>query len=133
MFYDSNILKINSYIEREYIKYTNNPNDYSVEGCKLDFADILKHCKDMKPQLIPYSSLTQTIFKYDLPLSSRDNKEINETDFASIIEGAFESYSTTSLEFNNTHITDTNGNNILPSNYKEEHTILNFPQLLNQI
>ncbi|MCP6559222.1 hypothetical protein NL501_28800, partial [Klebsiella pneumoniae] len=50
----------------EYIKYTNNPNDYSVAGCKLNFADILNHCKDMKPQLIPYSSLTKIIFKYDL-------------------------------------------------------------------
>ncbi|UXR35546.1 hypothetical protein MUA31_01030 [Staphylococcus simulans] len=66
LFYDSNILKINSYIEHEYIKYTNNPNDYSVAGCKLNFADILNHCKDMKPQLIPYSSLTKIIFKYDL-------------------------------------------------------------------
>lgn len=121
LFYDSNILKINSYIEHEYIKYTNNPNDYSVAGCKLNFADILKHCKDMKPQLIPYSSLTQTIFKYDLPLSSRDNKEINETDFASIIEGAFESYLTTSPKFNNTYITDANGNNILPFNNEAEN------------
>lgn len=120
LFYDINIQKINSCIEEEYIKYTKNPNDYIVVGCNLDFAEILRHCKDMKPQLIPYSSLTQTIFKYDLELPSRENKEINETDFASIVEGAFEVYLTTSPKFNNSSITDANGNNVLPFDDKTE-------------
>lgn len=83
----SNIAKI---FKIEYRKYVEDPTSY--EGKNFDFKNLLNNSKGMQPQLIPYSALTEIIFKNDMTIQSIQDKEIGESNFAVIIENRFEQY-----------------------------------------
>ncbi|MEB6208198.1 MFS transporter [Staphylococcus pasteuri] len=88
--YNGQIVKIASLIEKEYKNYISKPFDY--QGNNIDFASLLYNCEGMKAQLIPYSYLTGIIFQNDMKSELSDNKLVNESNFADIIEGEFEKY-----------------------------------------
>lgn len=88
--YSNNASNIAGIFKNEYNKYVENPNSY--EGKNFDFEKLLDNCQGMKPQLIPYSALTEIIFKNDMTIQSIQDKEIGESNFAVIIENRFEQY-----------------------------------------
>lgn len=83
----SNIARI---FKIEYKKYVEDPTSY--EGKNFDFENLLNNSKGMQPQLIPYSALTEIIFKNDMTIQSIQDKEIGESNFAVIIENRFEQF-----------------------------------------
>ncbi|UQW81390.1 hypothetical protein [Staphylococcus edaphicus] len=88
--YSSNSSNIAKIFKIEYKKYVKSPTSY--DGEKFDFGTLLNNCKGMQPQLIPYSALTEIIFKNDMTIQSIQDKEIGESNFAVIIENRFEQY-----------------------------------------
>lgn len=88
--YSNNASNIAKIFKNEYDKYVQNPTSY--EGRNFNFEKLLNNCEGMKPQLIPYSALTEIIFKNDMTIQSIQDKEIGESNFAVIIENRFEQY-----------------------------------------
>lgn len=88
--YSINASNIAVIFKNEYNKYVQNPTSY--EGQYFNFEKLLNNCEGMKPQLIPYSALTEIIFKNDMTIQSIQDKEIGESNFAVIIENRFEQY-----------------------------------------
>ncbi|WP_100008542.1 hypothetical protein [Staphylococcus pseudintermedius] len=86
--YNNQMSTIANLIKIEYRKYLANPKTYDGKG--FDFKKFLESCSGMQPQLIPYSSLTEIIFKNDMKKELLENDEINESTFAEISESRFE-------------------------------------------
>ncbi|HDU0724813.1 TPA: hypothetical protein REO55_002105, partial [Staphylococcus pseudintermedius] len=86
--YNNQMSTIANLIKIEYRKYLANPKTYDGKG--FDFKKFLESCSGMQPQLIPYSSLTEIIFKNDMKKELLENDEINESTFAEIFESRFE-------------------------------------------
>lgn len=105
LFFDNDIVTINDTIEKEYKKYQDNPYKYKVE---IDFKIMLKCCNSMNAQLIPYSALTDTIFRNDIKEYSKFSNSIYETDFASMIEGAFDKFLTSDIKYESSKSTQVN-------------------------
>ncbi|EJL8220717.1 hypothetical protein NM145_001856, partial [Staphylococcus pseudintermedius] len=82
--YNNQMSTIANLIKIEYRKYLANPKTYDGKG--FDFKKFLESCSGMQPQLIPYSSLTEIIFKNDMKKELLENDEINESTFAEIFE-----------------------------------------------
>lgn len=91
--YSQNSSKIAELFKKEYQKYVDDPVEYDdKEEHTFNFDLFIESCNGMKPQLIPYSALTEIIFKNDMSEESLNDKQINETNFANIIEKRFELY-----------------------------------------
>ncbi|WP_422404376.1 hypothetical protein [Mammaliicoccus sp. JADD-157] len=91
--YSKNSSEIAELFKREYKKYVDDPVEYdNKEEHTFNFDSFIENCDGMKPQLIPYSALTEIIFKNDMSEESLNDKQINETNFANIIEKRFELY-----------------------------------------
>lgn len=88
--YNYQMTTISKLIKDEYRKYLDDPKAY--QGKEFDFEVFLNNCDGMKPQLIPYSSLTEIIFKNDMSKQFLEDDEINESTFAEIFESRFEAF-----------------------------------------
>lgn len=86
--YNNQMTTIVKLVKNEYRKYLDNPESY--QGKDFDFERFLESCSGMQPQLIPYSSLTEIIFKNDMKKELLENDEINESSFAEILESRLE-------------------------------------------
>ncbi|HEC2181960.1 TPA: hypothetical protein R1940_000510 [Staphylococcus delphini] len=74
-------LEIDRIFKSEYKAYTDNPDSYKAE--QFDVARLQKICKNIEPQFIPYSSLTDIIFSMDV---SFEKDQEQETDFVTVIQ-----------------------------------------------
>jgi uncharacterized membrane protein SirB2 len=88
--YNNQMTTIAKLVKYEYRKYLDDPKAY--QGKEFNFESFLKNCDGMKPQLIPYSSLTEIIFKNDMSKEFLEDDEINESTFAEIFESRFEEF-----------------------------------------
>ncbi|MDP4448487.1 hypothetical protein QUD12_05420 [Staphylococcus hyicus] len=87
---DTNITNIAEIIGDAYKEYVIDPSEY--KGDKVNYKELHDSCSHLQPQLVPYSILTEIIFRNDMSEKNMSLKDIAETSFASILQANYEKF-----------------------------------------
>ncbi|TDM10460.1 hypothetical protein [Macrococcus lamae] len=87
---DTNITNISQVIRDSYESYVKDPAEYN--GSDINFEELQRSCEGLQPQLIPYSILTEIIFRNDMSENNLKIKEIRETTYAEILQSNYEKF-----------------------------------------